>query len=367
MLAVAVWALSRVWSLAAALQWGLQASMVLAYVLIRLGGALELNFDPRGLPLRPRLSAATGLTLTRSALVAALAGFLFQPRALSGHPAWLSWIPGCLYITAVVLDYFDGYLARRTGTEARLGEFLDTEVDAAGLMVASLFLVWSGMAPLAYLTVGIGYYALKLLIRIRRQRGRFAQTVKPRPGARLVAGLEMGVAGLALLPVFGRAAIHLAAWVMTAALLEELVRDWWVVCGRASNDGRPLGRRMEAFERVVTHVLPLAVRAVILASAGRLLAGVFLGPGLPELSSFQSALLLVFAVLCVLGVAARAAAVVLSLIGAGLLTGAPQPTDAALLMSGALILIMTGAGPWRLWQPEDRLLLEKRGASKATR
>lgn len=365
--AMGISVLTSVWGFQPAMQWGLQASMVLAYVLIRLGGALKLNFDPRERVLRPRLGAATGLTLIRSALVAALAGFLFEPLALSGNPVWMGWMPGCLFLTAAVLDYFDGYFARKSGTEGCLGQFLDTEVDALGLLVASSFLVWSGMAPLAYLVVGCGYYALKLLIRLRRQSGRWVQMVKPRPAARLVAGVEMAVAGLLMLPVFGRTAAGLAAWVMIAALVEELVRDWWVVCGRASTDGRLSGRWMGAFERTAAHGLPLAARAAILWSAGRLVAEALLDPALSKTSALQTILLLVPALLCGLGVAARTSAMVLSLIGAYLLSLAPQSTAAAVLLGCALTLIMIGAGPWRLWQPEDRFLLQKRGASTAAR
>ena len=362
--AAAVWGLRILWGLEPALQWGLQAAAVLAYVLIRMGTALEMNHHPQDYRLRPYIGAANGLTLSRSVLIAALAGSLFRPWPLSSRADCQVWLPGCLYLSAAILDFADGYLARRTATETRLGEFLDAEIDAAGLMVASLLLVWSGRVPLAYLLVGMGYYALKGAIWLRGRLGQPLHKVSPRPMARLVAGVEMGFAGVALLPIFEAQAIHFAAWVMIAALGEGFMRDWFIVCGWASADGRPVRLWMMHLERIAAYALPLVLNAAILTAAGRLLAVISNSLGASSLFPLHAAILMICAVCSILGVAARTAAMVLSLISANLMSAGCGGTDAAGLLVCALMLMITGAGPWRLWQPEDRFLLHKQGSAR---
>jgi phosphatidylglycerophosphate synthase len=362
--AAAAWGMRILWGLEPALQWGLQAAAVLAYVLIRMGTALERNHHPQDSRLRPHIGAANGLTLSRAVLIAALAGSLFLPQPLSSPGDWQAWLPGCLYLSAAILDFSDGYLARRTATETRLGEFLDTEIDAVGLMVASLFLVWSGRAPWAYLLVGMGYYMLKGAIWIRGRLNQPTHTVSPRPMARLVAGVEMGFAGVALLPIFDAQAMHFAAWVMIAALGEGFMRDWFIVCGWASAAGRPVRLWMMHLERIAAYALPLVLRAAILTAAGRLLAVTPNSLSTSSLFLLQAPMLLICAVGCGLGVAARTAAMVLSFIGANLKSAGWDGADAAVLLVCALMLMITGAGPWRLWQPEDRFFLHKRGSAR---
>jgi phosphatidylglycerophosphate synthase len=343
-----------------ALRWALQTALVLVCVLARLGPALPLNHAPAGGPLRPALGAANGITLARSFLVAAVAGFILKPPCAAVAGATWAWAPGCLYLAASLLDAADGWLARATATESRLGEFLDTEIDALGLLAASLYLVAAGKAPAAYLLVGAGYYAVKAAKRLRRLSGRPVYDVAPRPSARLVAGVQMGFAGAAMLPVFGPAATRIGAWVMTAALLEGFLRDWQVVCGKASAEGAPLAPRRLRLERLAARALPIAARAAILACAARLLTPLPAGEPVPQLSSAETAWLAASAAACVSGVAARAAAVLLSVVSAVLADCGPAGPEAALLLACALVLVITGAGDRRLWQPEDRLLLRRR-------
>lgn len=354
-----------VWSrgLPAAARWGIPTAFVLAWVLLRMRKGLELNHPPGDLRLRPSLGTANFLTFGRAALTASLAGFLFQAPMVSPGPV-RDWLPGILYLIAVVMDFIDGHLARATHSVTRLGEFLDTEVDALGLLVVSLLLVSSARAPLPYLMAGIGYYALQAAVRLRRAAGHPIGRTAPRAGARWVAGCEMGFAAAALLPIFGPEATRPAAWVMALALGVSLSLDWMIVCGHAAQDGRLLARRLQPFARLSTRALPLILRAALVV--GLILCfspspAQKLGLLPPAVGGLATAC----AFLCIMGVAARAAAMLLSLLCAAWLIPSIPGLAPAFMLMAALGLLLTGAGHPRLWQPEDRLRMSAAGVGTA--
>lgn len=343
-----------------AVRWGLQAALVLAYVFLRLGSALGLNYGPGHPGLRPSLGAANLITLLRAALTASLAGFLFQTPPGGAGSSW-SWLPGLLYLTAAIMDFADGYIARATGTITRLGEYLDTEIDALGLLVASLLLVSSARAPLPYLWVGLGYYGLLAAIRLRRAAGRPIVRVTPRAGARWMAGCEMGFAAAALLPIFGSEATYPAAWIMAAGLLVSLGQDWLVVCGYATPEGKPRGRGLKILVGALVGLLPAMLRAAVAAGVTVALYTWPADGGGALLNGLIKAVILAAGALCVLGVAARCAGMILSLvIAAGLVPAAPGMTSFVTLPA-ALGLLLTGGGRPRVCQPEDRFVMAQHG------
>ena len=346
-----------------AARWGLLAALVLAYVFLQLGSALELNHptdDPR---LRPCLGAANLITLVRAVLTASLAGFLFQFPPVGTGPAW-SWLPGVLYLAAAVMDYADGFMARATGTVTRLGEFLDTEIDALGLLVASLLLVSNERAPLAYLCVGFGYYGLQAAIRLRQAAGRPIARVSPRAGARCTAGCEMGFAAAALLPAFEPEVTHPAAWVMAAGLIVSLGQDWLIICGYANPEGQPRGPALKILQRALVRFLPLIVRAAVAAGVILILCNWPADAAVPLPSGGAKIVFLAAGALCALGVAARCAAMILSLVIAAWLAPAAPGIISSGMLAAALILMLTGAGHPRLCQPEDRFLMTTQGKKR---
>lgn len=355
LLAGGVCLLADCWGQPSAVRWGVQAGAVMAVVLIRLETSLELNRLPRGNHLLPSLGAANLLTVGRAALIAVMAGFLFQEPPGDGRGAWLHWAPGGLYLLAVMMDYADGWVARATGTETRLGEFLDTEIDALGLLVASLLLVAGGRAPTAFVSVGIGYYGIRAAGRIRSWAGRRIGEVKPRTDARMVAGCEMGFAAVALLPVLSPEATALAGWVMTIVFLAGMAKDWLIICGHASPEGRPLRQGLDAIETAAARALPVLLRVAV---AG----GVILS--ITEPCTIRGAAaqagVMILGTLCTLGVAARVSGMLLSLIVAGFMTAACGGAGASLALMAAVFLMLTGAGHPRIWQPEDAFFLKKR-------
>jgi CDP-diacylglycerol--glycerol-3-phosphate 3-phosphatidyltransferase len=363
LLAAVSCALAARFSFDAAVRWGIPAAVVLAWFFLRLRKSLELNHPPDDPALHPTLGAANRLTIARAALTASLAGFLLPSPVLAAHAAW-GWLPGLVYLSATAMDYVDGHLARRTNRVTRLGAYLDTQVDALGLLLVGLLLVAGAKAPLAYLGVGLGYYLLQAAIRLRRAAGRSVRPVPPRPGARWVAGCEMVFAALALLPLFTPQATRPAAWVMALALAISLGQDWRILSGAAPKEGPPRPSAPSLAARGLARGLPLFLRAAAAAGWMWILlkapAEIWDGGVLP-----LKAAVLAGAVLCVLGVAARAAAMLLSLLGALWVLPFMPGGAAAVTLMASLSLMLTGAGRPRIGQPEDRFLLGRNAASGA--
>ncbi len=113
-------------------------------------GALLLAKLPPG-HHGPGLGPANRLTLARATLVLALVAPAVSPGVFPGAGYW--WMVG-LSTVALVLDGFDGPVARRTGTESAFGARFDMELDSFLLLVLSA-LVWrSGKVGSWVLLVG---------------------------------------------------------------------------------------------------------------------------------------------------------------------------------------------------------------------
>lgn len=212
--------------------WFLQSIVVMGYVLGLLRYGLRWNYHPQRKILHSTFGCGTWLTIIRGALIAVLAGYLFQPWPASQFlPGRLSWAPGLLYLSASILDNIDGRVARAVRQETRLGAFLDINLDALGLLIAPLVAIGYGQLPVTYLSVGCAYYVFTAGIRLRKKLS--MPVVEPGPwrGARVIAGLQMGFVGIALLPAIKPPVATLAAYVMMIPLLGGFVRDWMIVCG----------------------------------------------------------------------------------------------------------------------------------------
>lgn len=340
----------------AAFQGGLQTAAVMVYLWIRTHRMLALNRGPGETHPRPGLGAATTITLIRAALIALLAGFIFQPAPdPSRAAAWTLWLPALVYLSAVILDAADGAIARATGGVTRLGEHLDTEVDALGLLTASALAVWNERAPVVYLAAGLGYYLAQAAIALRRAHGRPAFPVGPRAEARTVAGCAMGFAVAILTPALGASAFDPAALAITLALTLGFLKDWLIASGRATPEGRLVRPAAAAVQEFLEKLLPLALRGCVALGVLLLLWDRTGEAARLALSGIEQAALGGGAVLVALGVATRVIAVALYVAAAGAL---PEP-GGILVAAGAALLILTGAGRPRLWQPEDRLFTKR--------
>jgi phosphatidylglycerophosphate synthase len=135
---------------------GLPAS----YVLIGLAlyaslAALILRTLPADRP-GPGIGPANRITLGRAALATPVFGLALQPGTLGPSGAW--WVIA-LSTVVLILDGFDGRIARRTGTQTAFGARFDMELDAALIMALSVLAWRSGKVGAWVLLIGLMRYA----------------------------------------------------------------------------------------------------------------------------------------------------------------------------------------------------------------
>jgi CDP-diacylglycerol--glycerol-3-phosphate 3-phosphatidyltransferase len=216
---------------AAARRWVLVAGAVLAYELWFLRRHLARNAEPDG-PLRESLGPANALTVVRGGLYAAAGGFLLVPPT-----AGVRWVPGLCYGVGAVLDFVDGWVARRTDRQSVLGARLDLAFDTLGFLVVPLVAVAWGRLPAWYLALGLARYCFRAGEAYRRYRGRPVGSLPESRVRRPLAALQMGVITAALLPTLPtRVTVPLATAAMAPSLL-VFGRDWLVVSGRLDAGG----------------------------------------------------------------------------------------------------------------------------------
>lgn len=335
-----------------AIRWLAVASAASAWIYCRFRSLLPINRHAGEAAVFPDIGAANRITLLRGVLVAQLAGFAALPWSKMTTGPW-PWIPGMLYGAAVVLDAADGYIARRTGRVTRMGAQLDMETDALGMLVASVVAVTSDQLPPAYLVAGMAYYLFAAGIRIRHFLRKPVGEVRPWQGARIIAGCQMALLTLALLPFAGPPATTLAAWIVMIPLLAGFGRDWLIVCGFVTNDCFTRTGWGRWAYRWATCRGPIGIR---IAAAG---FGIWwvtaVGAGRP-----QDVGLVIGAGLMAVGCMGRTAAVATVWISGGML--APDRSGdwgICLVFVCALIVMMAGTGPGSLWRPEDRFFFRE--------
>lgn len=342
------------WSLSDAFQWLGQTSVIWAYILRMLWNGLPNNHHPGQTALLPSLGSGTILTLCRGFLISSLAGFFLVPEPqLVAVGAWFAWLPGTLYMSAGVLDYLDGYIARRHRHVTALGETFDIELDALGLLVAiSVAIGWRKL-PLVYLAVGAAYYVFRWGIWYRRQHGYPLMPLPFRPAARVMAGFQMGLVGIALLPLFSSSVLQTAALLFMTPLLLGFGLDWLAVCGQLDNSRQDRFRKLA---QLLELDLPLVLRSVIL--------GVVMMTSvrncLWELNSPWGVIWALLAMLLV-GWMGRSAALLLSLVLAYFLSTHTSSGALMILFVPVTALVLTGTGRFSLWHPEEIFLTRRAG------
>jgi CDP-diacylglycerol--glycerol-3-phosphate 3-phosphatidyltransferase/cardiolipin synthase len=106
------------------------------------------------------LTLANLLTLSRIVAVPLLVGLLWWPDWEVGYGGAFA-----LYCLMGLTDYFDGYVARASGTVSKLGMFLDPIADK--IMIAAVILVLSAQGILRGPYVGDMHVIAGLIILIR--------------------------------------------------------------------------------------------------------------------------------------------------------------------------------------------------------
>lgn len=335
---------------------------------------LDANHRPSETSLLPEFGSGTNTTFARGWLLACLAGFLVTPMP-SGL---LAWIPALLYMLADVADYLDGYLARITDHSTSLGEALDIELDALGLLIAVAIAIRTSALPMWYLPVGLARYAFIFGLWARRRAGKSIHPLPHSESRRPLAGLQMGALTVILVPALRPPVTTLGGSLLAVPLLLGFARDWLVASGAVDPSSATYRRVRERLRLIVLRWLPVPLRAVVVAGVLHLGAaeaiagnvGMFgTGPlGLQTAGGTgESARLieLVAGAAVGLGFAPRFSAAVL--LGSLLMRGASGTTspDLLLTLAALVVLLLIGGGALSIWQPEIGLFRRRAGEKEA--
>ena len=303
--------------------------------------------------LFPTLGAPNWITVLRAGAVVALAGFLpLTIYGFQGLPESLLWAPGLVYLGISAADLLDGIVARRLQRATELGKKLDIETDAAGLMTASLLAVSLERLPVIYLLAGCAYYLFILGIRVRQKRNKPVADLQQRPYARIIAGFQMCLVGLALLPIFNPTFSRTAGLIIMTPLLLGFFRDWLVVSCRLRTDGTQQSVLDQWAGSTVMRALPLLLRSFLLAGG----LAVLVAHPVPELPQAWQLTCIFCCLLAGIGFMTRSASLLLVV----LLAGSQSPFGLSFLslamFSAAVTLMLTGSGSVSIWAPEERVL-----------
>jgi CDP-diacylglycerol--glycerol-3-phosphate 3-phosphatidyltransferase len=207
--------------------WALAALPVLVYELVFLKRKEHLNRRRQDTPLREHLGIANGISLVRGFLLALLVGFLFAPEP----EGWYRWFPAVLYAVAIVTDFFDGLVARKTDTTTLLGEALDMEFDGIGILVAVSLCVSYDVLPAPFLAVGFARYAFVAGLWMVRRTGRETRTLAFSARRKVLAGVQMTVLAVLLVPGIPAIVAVIAETLVAIPFLGGFVKDWVSAAG----------------------------------------------------------------------------------------------------------------------------------------
>ena len=187
--------LQSAWIPENAFRWTCAAVMALPVLIWRI--LIAFPKEPGKLPDAYFPGLANQLTIFRGLLICLLTGFL----SLNPPEGFLAWIPDFLYSTALIMDGFDGYLARLRKETSAFGTFLDRDLDALGTLIGILLAVHYARLPDWYILSGMAYYLFACGEWWREKRG---LPLHPLPASRYrrhVAVVQSVFIALALLPV----------------------------------------------------------------------------------------------------------------------------------------------------------------------
>jgi CDP-diacylglycerol--glycerol-3-phosphate 3-phosphatidyltransferase len=257
-------------------------------------------------------------------------------------------------------------------SETRLGEWLDTKIDALGLLVAPVLAIGYDRLPIYYISVSLAYYLFQFGIWHRNQNNRLVMEIKPHPAKRMIAGFQMGLVAIALFPVFSQPVMTIAATIFMIPLLAGFISDALVAGGYAKVNDLQQTHWDRHIDFLSTKFLPVFLRLIISLTVLYFLYEVIVAPARGDHSAAMALLnaampfnlpaMPLFAVAGFMiagGVMVRTFALLTSVLVAGTLTAWDAPFSLFLLLSCALTLMLTGSGMGSIWQPEDKLLFER--------
>ena len=307
--------------------------------------------------LFPTLGAGNWITLARAFWVIILAGFL--PGAiLPGHQLLsdfaVTWAPGVIYLGVSLADLLDGFIARRGDHETELGKILDIETDAAGLLVASLVAVAYGRLPVTYLLVGLAYYIFISAVRLRQRRALSVVAWRSRPYARIIAGCQMGLVAVVLLPLFKPEFSFIAGYVFMTPLVIGFIRDWLVVSGRLPTNDEQQARADYQVRSLLQQLSP--VLRLLLVAGGII---TLTGSGIYQTQLIWQVAHSLCCLMAGIGFMGRSAALLLILLLGSKLSPFGTSILPITMFSIAAVLVLAGTGRISLWAPEESLLYRR--------
>jgi CDP-diacylglycerol--glycerol-3-phosphate 3-phosphatidyltransferase len=365
------WLLRVAWTTQWATWWLGWAALTMLLELGVLWRVLPTNHPPTNESLLPSFGYGTSLTLFCGLLIFLIAGFLFAPRP----PGWMAWLPAILYAVARIVDYVDGYVARITHHETKLGSILDMELDGFGVLIAILLGIQYGALPLWYLPLALSRQLFIFGIWLRQRRGLPVYEMTPSANRRIVAGYQTGFLSLALWPTFQPPLSTVAATVFALPLLASFGRDWLVVSGVLDPASDRYQRGRKVAKDVVEGWLPLVARLVAFVIAALLLWAEV--PDFPTWLPYMQAvgwtapafwLWLVTiasgvaAIAVLLGVLGRLFAFpLMALAWLDIAANGLSWADNVWLFIAAAVVTHAGSGHLALWRPEDPVLHTRPG------
>lgn len=358
------WSLTT-WAYAYPNRWLMLAGVMLLIAMTILGGNLRHNRRGEHGPLLPTLGYGNGLTLTRGLLLLLLAGFLFSPRPAGP----LLWVPAILFTASRLIDCFDGYVARITRHDTKLGAILDIEFDGLDLLVAVLLGIQYGVLPLWYIVLAVSRQLFVLGLWLRTRAGKPNRMWPPSDNRRVIAAYQTGFITVMLWPGFAPPLSTLASVLFAVPLIYSFGRDWLVASYVLDADSTFYQRTRAIIKSVFEGWLPLVARLTAFV-----LTVIILRREVPDFPHWQRqfahlggwgdwvlplcAVLFGVAALCVLlGIASRATALVLIYMAClDIWTGGFVWSENALLFTAASMATHLGSRWLTLWQPEEPIL-----------
>lgn len=322
--------------------WGGLSLVIIIWQTIRFHQKLSDNRKNDNSPLIAEIGLANWITLIRGALVAFLSGFILMVKPDN----WIIWFPAIFYLTASLLDYADGIVARTTDSGTVLGTNLDIDMDGLGIIAASLVAIHYGQIPLVYLLVGLARYLFLLGIAVRRKRGLVVKPLPVSPIRRGLAGAQMGFLVAILFPIFEPPVTSIAALFFMTPFLISFLMDWFSV----SN--------FDYFSKIHAswlQYLPLIWRFSLIIWV---ILFFYNSANLPGSTSIILFLLVLFAIS---GIASRSTAFGTMLWSGFVLGQQPENIWFWILLIISLFIFLNGSGRFSIWKPEDFLLYHRVG------
>lgn len=174
------------------------------------------------------ITLANMVTGIRGVLVSGLVGFVVIPSPTG----LIAWLPAVVFATAGLLDGIDGRLARVRGETSEFGARFDTEADSFMMLVGAGLVVSRGLAPVAFLAVGLARYVYVAGLEFRRLRGRSIGNGDNRTINRIIFAITVLSIWIALLPVVEQAMTIPLLSLVAIPFLLNFVRSWLVVTER---------------------------------------------------------------------------------------------------------------------------------------